>query len=127
MQKFLNPISKACEVTRKKQKLKIEKGIKNRNSLDSRHDTNMSKTVQELERKYQHVTTQLNIAEDNAEQSQLSITRIVDEMRDSERSYKMLIEDYKAIAQQHHGPYLLPHGVQSCHPYLLWMLPIAPP
>lgn len=57
--------------------------------------------LQELERKYQHVTTQLNIAENNAEQSQLSMTRIVDEMKDSERSYKMLIEDYKAIAQQH--------------------------
>ena len=54
-----------------------------------------------LQRKYQHVKAELNKAEDNAKQSQLTITRIVDEMRDSETSYKVLIEDYKSIAQQH--------------------------
>lgn len=52
IQKFLTPISKACDATRKKQKTKIEKGIKNRNSLDARQDLNMTKTVQELERKW---------------------------------------------------------------------------
>ena len=39
-------------VTFHQQKTKIEKGIKNRNSLDSRQDLNITKTVQDLERKW---------------------------------------------------------------------------
>eukprot|EP00984_Skeletonema_dohrnii_P014542 scaffold6126_cov121-Skeletonema_dohrnii-CCMP3373.AAC.3 len=57
--------------------------------------------LQERERKYQHTKSLLNTAEDKAKQSQLTITRIVEEMTESESSYKTLIEDYKAIAQQH--------------------------
>lgn len=71
---------------------------------DSMHQDTIDKynsILQEREWKYQRVKTQLKIAEDKARQSQLTITRIVDEMTESDRSYKLLIEDYKAIAQQH--------------------------
>ena len=71
---------------------------------DSMHrDTNdkYNTILQERERKYQHTNNLLNAAEDKAKQSQLTITSIVEEMTESDRSYKTLIEDYKAIAQQH--------------------------
>lgn len=57
--------------------------------------------LQEREWKYQRVQTQLKTAEDKTKQSQLTIKRIVDEMTESDKSYKLLIEDYKTIAQQH--------------------------
>jgi len=71
---------------------------------DSMHRDTIDKynsILQERERKYQHTKSLLNTAEDKAKQSQLSIARIVEEMTESESSYKTLIEDYKAIAQQH--------------------------
>eukprot|EP00985_Skeletonema_marinoi_P015841 scaffold8289_cov85-Skeletonema_marinoi.AAC.3 len=71
---------------------------------DSMHRDTIDKyntILQERERKYQHVKSHLNTAEDKAKQSQLTITSIVEEMTESDRSYKTLIEDYKAIAQQH--------------------------
>jgi hypothetical protein len=57
--------------------------------------------LKELKGKYQHTKTLLQTAEDTAKQSQEEISRIVEEMTESDRSYKLLIEDYKAIAQQH--------------------------
>ena len=57
--------------------------------------------LRERERKYEHTKAILSTSEDNAKQSQESISRIVGEMTESERSYKMLIEDYKTIARQH--------------------------
>eukprot|EP00985_Skeletonema_marinoi_P015838 scaffold8288_cov99-Skeletonema_marinoi.AAC.2 len=71
---------------------------------DSMHRDTIDKyntILQERERKYQHTNNLLNAAEDKAKQSQLTITSIVEEMTESDRSYKMLIEDYKSIAQQH--------------------------
>ena len=50
--------------------------------------------LQQKERIYQNVKSQVEIAAENARQQQA-------EMAKSEQSYKMLIDDYKAIAQQH--------------------------
>lgn len=57
--------------------------------------------LQELERKYQYTKNLLHTAENDAKQSHHTIERIVEEMAESDRSYQLLIEDYKAIAQQH--------------------------
>jgi hypothetical protein len=72
--------------------------------MDSIHKDAIDKytfVLQDREQQFQHTKSLLKKAESKAKQSQETIARIAEEMTKSDTSYKLLIEDYKAIAQQH--------------------------
>lgn len=72
--------------------------------MDSIHQDAIDKytsILQDREQQFQHTKSLLKKAESKAKQYHETIARIAEEMTKSDTSYKLLIEDYKAIAQQH--------------------------
>lgn len=72
--------------------------------MDSIHQDTIDKytlILQDREQRFQHTKSLLKKAESKAKQFQETIARITEDMTKSDTSYKLLIEDYKAIAQQH--------------------------